>query len=357
MPRDAFKCASALVLIVMLSVSVVAGQAATEMQQDAVPLDPIDAILGLFDSYSIVALGEGPHANWQGATFRLELIRHPRFSEKVNDIVVEFGTGRYQDIMDRYVSGETVPMDSVRLCWRETTQPVIWDAPVYAEFFAAVRDLNQSLAPGKRLRVLLADPPIDWSRIRTREELEQWYYDHMPSRAWGKVNARDGYAVDVVEREVLAKSRKALAIAGDAHFNRATFNPEMPGFMGAYFTGNFVHQLERMHPGSVVSITSIINVDSLEFRHPEVLSWPTPSLVHLKSTKIGSLKTFGPRALEETHDAVLWMGPSSLLSYSRLMPEVVENEEYYLEALRRDSLWMKQYQDVLRGLRSEYLGD
>ncbi len=341
-------------LFIVSAVHVLAQEAESVKLNKVVPLDPVDGILDLFDNYSIVGLGEGFHTNWQGATFRLLLIRDPRFAEKVNDIVVEYGTGRYQNIMDRYISGETVPMDSVRLCWRETTQPVIWDAPIYEEFFTAVRTLNQSLPVENRLRVLLADPPIDWSRINSREELEQWYYDRMPERTWGKVNARDGYAVDVVEREVLKKNRKALAIFGDQHFNRAVLPGGMPGFMGDYLKGNFIYQLERMYPGSAVSITSILDADSLGFKHPEVLSWPKPSLVFLKGTEIGSLTIHGPFKLEEKHDALLWMGPSDLISFSRMMPEIVGNEDYYLEALRRDSLWIKQYQDVLRNLRSDY---
>ncbi|UCC79125.1 MAG: hypothetical protein JSW64_12745 [Candidatus Zixiibacteriota bacterium] len=350
------KCALLIFLTVILSAPVIAQQVGTDTRREAIPLDPVDAILDLFDSYSIVALGEGHHTNWQGATFRLLLVRDPRFSQIVNDIVVEFGTSRYQDIMDRYISGEMVLTDSVRLCWRETTQPVIWDAPIYEEFFRAVRTLNRSLPIERRLRILLADPPIDWSIINSREELEQWYYDHMPERSWGKVNARDGHAVDVVEREVLAKGRKALAIFGDAHFNRAELPQPMTGFMGAYFKGNFVQQLERMYPGSVFCITSIINADSIEIKHPEILSWPKPSLIFLKNTAIGSLKTFGPFKLEETHDALLWVGLNNSHSYSSAMPEIVENEEYYLEALRRDSLWIKQYQDDLRKLRSDFLG-
>lgn len=70
--------------------------------------DPVDAILGIleaFDTHSVVALGEGDHNNEQGHAFRLSLIRDPRFPTIVNDIVVEFGNARYQDIMDRFVAG------------------------------------------------------------------------------------------------------------------------------------------------------------------------------------------------------------------------------------------------------------
>src|SRR5438105_160792 len=71
----------------------------------ATPLEPIATILEAFRSHSIVALGEGPHGNVQGHEFRLALIRDPRFAATVNDIVVESGSARFQDVMDSFVRG------------------------------------------------------------------------------------------------------------------------------------------------------------------------------------------------------------------------------------------------------------
>src|ERR1041385_730041 len=64
----------------------------------AVPIDPIAAIVDACRSYQVVALGEGRHGNEQGHAFRLSLIRDSRFAATVNDIVVEFGDARYQDL-------------------------------------------------------------------------------------------------------------------------------------------------------------------------------------------------------------------------------------------------------------------
>ena len=57
----------------------------------AVPIDAIAAIVEAFDSHDVVALSEGVHKNEQGHALRLSLIRDPRFTTVVNDIVVEFG--------------------------------------------------------------------------------------------------------------------------------------------------------------------------------------------------------------------------------------------------------------------------
>ena len=89
----------------------------------ALPIDPVTGIVEAFQSYSIVAVGDGGHGWEQPHAFRLALIRDPRFAATVNDIVVEFGNSRYQDVMDRFIRGENVSFDLVREAWHNTTQP------------------------------------------------------------------------------------------------------------------------------------------------------------------------------------------------------------------------------------------
>jgi erythromycin esterase-like protein len=89
----------------------------------AVPVDAITAIVDAFASHDVVALGEGPHGNQQGHSFRLSLLRDPRFATTVNDILVEFGNGRYQALMDRFVDGADVARDELRHVWQDTTTP------------------------------------------------------------------------------------------------------------------------------------------------------------------------------------------------------------------------------------------
>src|SRR5215510_9040035 len=97
----------------------------------AVPVEAFSAIFDAFKTHPIVALGEGPHGNEQGHAFRLALIRDPRFAATVNDIVVEFGSARYQELMDRFVAGADVPDDELRHVWQDTTVATpAWDRPI-----------------------------------------------------------------------------------------------------------------------------------------------------------------------------------------------------------------------------------
>jgi hypothetical protein len=167
----------------------------------------LEAVIAAFDRANLVALGER-HWTREDSQFRLDLLRHPAFARAANDIVVEFGNPLYQPILDRFMSGDSVPAGELQRVWRDTTQPGAWDSPVYEEFLSTVRAVNLELAPDRRLRVLAADYPIDWSRVSSAADLD------------GPIHDRDRFAAKVIRDEVLDRSRKALMVFGAAHLYR-----------------------------------------------------------------------------------------------------------------------------------------
>jgi hypothetical protein len=134
---------------------------------------------------------------------------------------MEFGNARFQDVVDRYTAGEILPVSQVQRAWRDVVGVPGPVSPVYGEFYAAVRALNQKLPKGRRLRIVLGDPPIDWDSVRSREDIAPF----LPFRA--------GFYAQVVRHEVIAKRRKALLIMGSGHFRRSagrsnTIESELP---------------------------------------------------------------------------------------------------------------------------------
>src|SRR5262245_31789557 len=88
----------------------------------ATPLEVIPAILDAFRTHRIVSF-PGGHTDGNEVQAQLRaLIRDPRFASTVNDIVVEFGGSRYQDLMDRYVRGDDVSESAVRVAWLNAVQ-------------------------------------------------------------------------------------------------------------------------------------------------------------------------------------------------------------------------------------------
>ena len=136
--------------------------------------------------------------------FILSLIRTPAFADKVNDIEVECGNSLYQSILDRYIAGEDVAFTEARKVWRNTTQPMCGSSGFFEQLFPLVRAINQKLSPGKRLRVLAGDPPIDWQQVKSADDIR-------------KFGSRNPTIASVMEKEVLAKHRKALMLFGTFH--------------------------------------------------------------------------------------------------------------------------------------------
>jgi hypothetical protein len=298
--------------------------------QPARPLEPIAAILSAFGSHSVVALSEGTHGNSQSGAFQLALIRDPRFALRVNDIVLEGGNARYQDLMDQYVGGGDVPIESLLRVWDDSTQvqPVgpTWTGQV-AGVYAAVRELNRSLPPERRLRILLADPPIDWDQVHSPQ-------DHF---AW--IAQRDTFPAELIEREVLAKGRHALVIFGNMHFQRkqllANYESAATGPVATVVSA-LEQSGSRTRVFSVWTSTDDADLASLQ---PDVSTWPIPALAMLRGTLLGAadFARYYPSAatrftvrdgkiepisrdawrtlrMEDQFDAVLYLGPKSAIT-------------------------------------------
>ena len=129
------------------------------------------AVLAAFGTSRLVGLAEA-HQLQEHHDLLQTLISHPRLPGVVDDVVVEFGNALYQDTIDAFVlDGQPVADADLRLVWRNTTESPLmtWDAPVYQQFFRRLRAVNWTLPPGKRIRVLLGDPPVDWSKVTSRQ--------------------------------------------------------------------------------------------------------------------------------------------------------------------------------------------
>jgi len=340
---------SCVFFILLVTAPMAASSFNQRPSRPAVPLEPIAAILDACKAHNVVALDEGSHGNEQGHAFRISLIRDPRFAATVNDIVVEVGNALYQDVMDRFVYGGDVPYPILRRVWQNTTQPHAGpDLPIYEEFFRAVRAVNSSLPKDRQLRVLLGDPPIDWDSPTARQDRRKW------------MEMRDSYPADLIQREVLAKHRRALVVYGSGHLQRKQMlaNYEMSHPLAQ----TIVSLLERTGEISVFTIKTE-TVTDLRSVQADVSSWPTPSLTLLRGTILGEadFTTYWPPVasrfkvadgklvpipreewrtlrMEEQFDALLYLGPPSDITISRLSPALCADREYMEMRLGRIAL-------------------
>jgi len=236
--------------------------------QDTIPEPAIPAILKAFDTFEVVAM-PAAHGEKDIDDFILSLLRDPRFPRVVNDIVVECGNVRYQPLLDRYITGEDVPFTDVQHVWRDTTiQQMCGESGFYEQLYPLIRSLNQRLPAASRLRIVAADPPIDWDKIRSYEDLKPFF-------------DRDGSIASVMEREVLSRHRKALMLFGAFHLLHG----------GGPGQGDAVTRYERDYPGK----TFVIIEGREEGTGDEPLGdakaagGVSPSLLKTKNSRIGPL--------------------------------------------------------------------
>jgi len=304
--------------------------AAGAVAQPAPAVQPaIDGILAAFADHPLVAISDF-HNMAQEEDFYAALVRDPRFAATVEDIVVEFASAHNQGIADRFVNGQEVSATDLRRLLSETVGFIPAGVRLgYINFFAAVRAANAGLPPSRRIRVWLGDPPIDWSKVRT-------HADWMPL-----VRQRDVHATVLIEREILARHRKALVIYGGLHF----YPSEAKGP-----SENLGPALAHKQPLFIVTPYAGFNEDSCS-KDFELAAreWPVPAIVtpfrgtsaadvaqrpDCHAAPPGNPPLDNDRFSGLAGDALLYLGPATALKISPVMPDIYLDAGYRAEMSR-----------------------
>jgi hypothetical protein len=306
-----------------------------------VPIDAISAIVAAFGSYPVVGLSPSGHDDERASAFVVALIRDPRFAVLANDIVVEGASGRYQDTMDRYLRGENVSAAELRKVWDDTTQQQfpgpMWTGEVPA-LPRAVREMNAQMPVGRKLRVLLGDPPIEWEHVHTPADYRQW------------LEQRDSYPAAVIQREVIAKQRRGLVLFGGMHLQR---KQQVTNY-----------QMDDPRAQTVISLVERAGTKTFIIRagseRDGMQGWSAPSLAILRGTTLGARDeppgslprvtikngTFVPipreqwisMRYEDQTDALIYLGPSSEKTVAAVSRDICHDTAYIHIRLKRMAL-------------------
>jgi hypothetical protein len=296
-----------------------------------------DGIFTAFRLHPLVALAEA-HGLAQEMDFYSTLIRDPRFAREVGNVVMEIGDAAQQKIVDRYVNGENVPYSQLRKVWADT---VGWSAdagiPIGSiNVYATIRDVNMTLPPKSRIKVWLGDPPVNWSQIKTKADLA-------PLKA-----QRDSYPVQLIEREILGKNKKALVIYGADHLRLGIFADR----------NNLRARIDKSHPSALFIVFPYVGYATAQCaaqfeRH--IRGWPIPALVYPVRGSSLEEDAFRPGCgimplpnltreqyeqlmrdyLVQMSDALLYLGPRNRLTQSPVNPDIYLDLSYRSELERR----------------------
>jgi hypothetical protein len=281
------------------------------------PENAADFIVSTFQNYPIVALDR---AEGDGNQSEVELLKalfaSSKLDDRIDDVVIESGNSRYQNVLDRYVSGGQVPLQELQAVWRESTQMFGAEAdPTTLEVIQAVRARNLHSSEGHRIRVLAADPPINWNAVRTHAEYEPY------------LGERNSHAAAVVVNQVLERHERALLVIGGGHLTRRPPEADLP---------TITMILERHYPRSVYVIWALTEFDTLPASAVRKLTGlPAPSIFPIAGTWAGELdgraitssdtmrrvgnkwvhvsNAWPASKLEDLFEACLFLGPPSAL--------------------------------------------
>lgn len=304
------------------------------------PEDAAGALLAAFERAPLVGLAEH-HRRAEVHEFLLALVDHPRFGSLVDDVVVEFGNARHQELVERYLAGADVPRAELARVWRDTTQWLMWDSPLYERFFERVRARNLARPVEQRVRVLLGDPPIRWEDVHGAADY----------RAFA---ARDAHYAALVEREVLAKGRRALLVTGSAHLQRrGPTGVTLPGGKSA------AELLDERHPGALfvawtlaadaaqAAELGLTHAPALRLLAGDALAQQSFALVAPRGIQIqvaGKWQPLGELAwppLGEMVDALVYLGPQDTQVDAE--PALYRDAAYQAELRRRAAILKEVY--------------
>jgi len=275
-----------------------------------------------FAQHPLIMIGE-LHRWEQLHAFMREMIRNPDFICRADDIVVEFGNSRLQPLADTYISGGNIMEGQLQSLWRETSVPLTWNSPVYQGFYETVREINQKHLCDHPIRVVLADPPLDWSKIKNAKDYQRWA-------------DRDASYADVVEREVLAKHHRAFLLAGQFHAVKQIPEGDEDGVRAAGL-------IEEKHPGALFSIMAVPPAVAEAMHMGPPASFKIVRGTELERADFSMIATMNPRKkwppISDVVDGLLYVGEQTFLYPS----PTIYLEPTYQRELRRHAAIIKEF--------------
>jgi hypothetical protein len=264
-----------------------------------------DALAASFDKHEFVFIGS-THGDLKIEEFLMCLVTRPAFTSRVTDIVTEWASSLHQHLLDRYLlSLEPIPPDSLRPVWFDTDAPTLWlTLPQVHQFLEILREVNRTLPPAKRIRLVGGNQGVDWSKVKVTEDLAPYPF---------KTNLLPHLLVEHLAKTV---GNHTLVVYGDGHihYKGNNFMADLEAALGRdkLFV---VGRVGELIPSEVSSIAAAGDPNrpffALADRFPLGIPWP-PSLRVARNEQ-------SPR-LADYMDAFVYLGPGADRSLAGTIP-------------------------------------
>jgi hypothetical protein len=268
-----------------------------------------DALAANFDKHQFVFIGS-THGDVKIEEFLMCLVSRPAFKQRVTDIVVEWAGSGHQRLLDRYVLAlEDIPAGELAPIWFDTDYPPLWSTlPQIRQFLETLREVNRSLPPAKRIRLVAGNDGVDWTKVSAVEDLAPYPY---------KTNLMPHL---IIEHLAKLPGNKTLVVYGDAHihYQGNNFMGELEYALGRsklFVVGRIgeLREDERKYLAAVGDPNQAFFVEAERF--PRAIPWPQSLRIALQERS---------ENLADYIDAFVYLGPQadkSLLGSLPLSPE------------------------------------
>lgn len=178
---------------------------------------PEQYVFDMLSSHKLVINGE-IHRRKVSWDMLQRLISMPDFHKITGTIFMELPSW-CQPVMDRFMESDTLEPEYILQIFREEQLNGWWDRGEY-DFLCKLWKINRALPAEERIRVVLADYQIPYSRITSREEREK--------------EDRNTHMADIIERNISASKdkRNNLFLVGCAH----AYKSDQAGIASAAYT-------------------------------------------------------------------------------------------------------------------------
>ncbi|CAE6892515.1 hypothetical protein [Vibrio sp. B1FLJ16] len=285
-----------------------------------------DAIMQAFEKHNFVAIGDY-HWNDAFVRYATELVVKPEFSQQVNHVVVEFGNAKFQTVLDDYLSGDEVSEDQLNSVLRGALYFMAWMPDVYRDFFKAIKQRNEDLPEGEKIRVHLAEAPFDWDTVQD-------------VKVWKQAASHKTDYFYQIAAERIKNNERALMIFGAFHLINA---PKEYVAKSTQSDWPLATRLEQAFPGSVYSIWPMTDPEAVK----TFGAAKTPAILDVRKGPIQELRLidFLPKAryklsemdkmdaqVGELFDAFLYLGENQR---TMTLPRDVIADRAWVEEMQR----------------------
>lgn len=143
---------------------------------------PVDYVMGLFDRYDIVILGERDHRDTTQYDLIERIMSDPRFIDQVGLIMTEVGvynmTGTVDCIVNASYASDREFETALWDAYQNLDYTPLWENTNFHQYLCSVYRINKRLPTEKKLHISCTDVPFSWHQTEglTHEQFQDFLH-------------------------------------------------------------------------------------------------------------------------------------------------------------------------------------